>query len=174
MRIGDFDEHEVQSLLAQHTDDTGQPFTPEAMARIWELTQGQPRLVNARAREVVEELGVPPPDPILGDPIDQAKERLILARQTHLVSLASKLHESRVRRVLEPVLAGTLAEFDAVYDDDASYVCDLGLIARGNPLRVANPIYLPFRQVRRRADSDLRPATCCVLGSVHAACPGGD
>jgi hypothetical protein len=141
VRIGDFDEHEVKSLLAQHTEDTGQAFTPEATARIWELTQGQPWLVNALAREVVEEMGVTPAEPILGDHVDQAKERLILARQTHLDSLAGKLHEPRVRRVLEPVLAGTLANLDAVYDDDALYVCDLGLIARGNPLRVANPIY---------------------------------
>lgn len=27
------------------------------------------------------------------------------------------------------------------YDDDASYVQDLGLIAKGNPVRIASPVY---------------------------------
>jgi len=141
VRIGDFSEQEVRELLTQHTGDTGQPFTDAALARVWKLTQGQPWLVNALAREVVEEISVPAPEPIERDHVDQAKERLILARQTHLDSLASKLHETRVRRMLEPVLAGTLADIDPTYDDSASYVRDLGLIAPNNPLRVANPIY---------------------------------
>jgi hypothetical protein len=141
MRIGDFDEAEVRTLLAQHTQDTGQPFTAEAVDRIWELTQGQPWLVNALAREVVEKIAVPIPHPITAEHVDQAKERLILARQTHLDSLVSKLHEKRVRRVLEPLLAGNVTDVDPTYDDDASYVRDLGLVARDRPLRVANPIY---------------------------------
>jgi len=141
VRIGDFSEDEIRALLAQHTDDTGQPFTAEAIGRLWELTQGQPWLVNALAREVVEELGIPAPEPIARDHVDQAKERLILARQTHLDSLASKLHETRVRRVLEPVLSGTLTDPDPTYNDAVSYVRDLGLIAMGRPVRVANPIY---------------------------------
>jgi hypothetical protein len=141
VRVSDFGKSEVRNLLAQHTEDTGQPFTTEALDRIWELTQGQPWLVNALARETVEEIPVPPPEPIQRDHVDQAKERLILARQTHLDSLVHKLHESKVRRVLEPVLAGTLADIDTNYDDAASYVRDLGLIAKDRPVRIANPIY---------------------------------
>ena len=84
---------------------------------------------------------MPPPEPIVREHVDQAKERLILARQTHLDSLASKLHEPRVRRVLEPVLAGMLTDPDPTYNDDTSYVRDLGLIAAGPPVRIANPVY---------------------------------
>jgi hypothetical protein len=72
--------------------------------------------------------------------VDQAKERLILARATHLDSLAAKLADPGVRRVVEPVLAGTLEQFDP-YNDDTQYVRDLGLIAPTRPVRVANPIY---------------------------------
>jgi hypothetical protein len=140
-RVGDFDELELRALYAQHTEDTGQPFVEEALARAWELTQGQPWLVNAVAREVIEKIGVSPPAPITREHVDQAKERLILARQTHLDSLVSKLHEQPVRRVLEPILAGTLLDVDPVYDDAVSYVRDLGLIAARDPVRVANPIY---------------------------------
>ena len=141
MRIGEFQEAEVRALLIQHTDDTGQPFTTDAIDRIWELTQGQPWLVNALAREVVEKISVPVPNPITCEHVDRAKERLILARQTHLDSLVSKLLEPRVRRVLEPMLAGDLTDIDPTYNDDASYVRDLGLISKDRPVRVANPIY---------------------------------
>jgi hypothetical protein len=84
---------------------------------------------------------IEPPEPITAAHMDQAKERLILARATHLDSLVARLQEPRVQRVIEPLIAGQLAAADATYDDDVSYVQDLGLIAKGNPVRVANPIY---------------------------------
>ena len=140
LRLGDFTPDEVRELYAQHTTDTGQPFTPDAIQRAIELTAGQPWLVNALAQEIIEEIAVPTPEPITTEHLEQAKEQLILARATHLDSLAAKLVEPRVRRVLEPVLAGTLPELDP-YDDDLRYTCDLGLIAPTLPVRIANPIY---------------------------------
>ncbi|MEW6220803.1 MAG: ATP-binding protein, partial [Thermodesulfobacteriota bacterium] len=70
-----------------------------------------------------------------------AKENLISRRETHLDQLADKLREERVRRVVEPILAGSLVP-DSVPWDDVEYVIDLGLIVR-NPdgYGVANPIY---------------------------------
>jgi DNA polymerase III delta prime subunit len=140
MRLGDFTEAEVHALYAQHTAEAGQPFTEGALQRAFTVTQGQPWLVNALAREVIEKMAVPPPVPITEEHIDEAKERLILARATHLDSLVARLQEPRVRRVLEPVLAGTM-EGDMTYEDDVAYVRDLGLVAAKNPVRIANPIY---------------------------------
>ncbi len=54
LTLRDFTRQEVVMLYAQHTQDTGQVFTPEAIDRAFELTQGQPWLVNAMARQVVE------------------------------------------------------------------------------------------------------------------------
>ena len=51
LRLGDFSRAEVQALLAQHTEETGQEFAEEAQCAVWELTQGQPWLVNALAYE---------------------------------------------------------------------------------------------------------------------------
>ncbi|WP_322761457.1 AAA family ATPase [Frankia sp. Cr2] len=140
LRLGDFTPDEVRELYTQHTTETGQPFTAEAVDRAIELTAGQPWLVNALAREIVEKLAVPAPEWITLDHVETAKERLILARATHLDSLAARLAEPRVRRVVEPVLAGTLAQLDP-YDDDLQYVRDLGLVATTAPIRIANPIY---------------------------------
>ncbi|CAO5191757.1 AAA family ATPase [Frankia sp. AiPs1] len=150
LRLGDFTPGEVRELYGQHTADTGQEFTGGAMERAFELTVGQPWLVNALAREVVDKIGVPRTEPVTAEHMDQAKERLILARATHLDSLAARLADPRVRRVLEPVLAGTVVNLDA-YDDDLTYVRDLGLIAQNNPVRVANPIY---REVIARVLAD--------------------
>jgi hypothetical protein len=140
LRLGNFDEAEVRELYAQHTAETGQVFTEDAIARAWELTEGQPWLVNALAQEVVEQLKIPPSEPISAAHMDEAKERLILARATHLDSLLARLREDRVQRVLEPILAGDLPEQDPL-DDDYQYVGDLGLIAPGVVPRIANPIY---------------------------------
>ncbi len=141
LRLTDFTEAEVRALYQQHIDETAQPFEEGAIARAWELTQGQPWLTNALAREIVEEMGISPPAPITLNHVEDAKERLILARQTHLDSLVARLHEERVRKVLEPVLAGTRAiPYDA-YEDDFQYVVDLGLISAGPTVKIANPIY---------------------------------
>jgi hypothetical protein len=140
LRLGDFTPDEVRELYGQHAAETGQELTPDAMLRAIELTAGQPWLVNALAREITEEIEIPVPEPITTEHVEQAKERLILARATHLDSLAAKLAEARVRKVIEPVLAGTLDQFDP-YNDDIQYVSDLGLIAPEAPLRIANPIY---------------------------------
>ena len=140
LKLGIFGRPEVEALYRQHTDETGQRFTPEAMDAAWELSQGQPWLANAVAREVVEKIAVPPEAPIEVGHVDEAKERLILERQTHLDSLVARLMEPRVRRLMEPLLAGELPGGD-VYDEDVRYLRDLGLVAPDDPLRVANPIY---------------------------------
>jgi hypothetical protein len=141
LRLGDFTREEVTALYAQHTAETGQEFTAAALGRAFDYTRGQPWLANALAAEIVDKMRVTPPDPITAEHVDTAKERLILARATHLDSLAARLQEPRVRRVIQPLLAGTLPDPDPSFDDDVAYVRDLGLIATDKPVRVANPIY---------------------------------
>ena len=142
LRLGLFEPSEVRSLIAQHTEETGQQLAPGALEHLIELSGGQPWLVNSLAREVVERLQVPASEPITVAHLDAARERLIQARQTHLDSLVARLHEPRVRRVLEPLLAGDLhVRQDDVWDDDFGFVRDLGLVAPDLPVRIANPIY---------------------------------
>ena len=140
IRLGSFTEDELRELYAQHTADTGQVFTEPALALAWALTQGQPWLTNALAREVVEKIGVPASEAITEAHIVEAKDRLILSRATHLDSLLARLREDAVRRVVEPVLAGELPG-GATFDADFEYVVDLGLVTAGLPVRIANPIY---------------------------------
>jgi hypothetical protein len=142
LRLGDFNQAEVGLLLDEHTLETGQVFTAEARDLIWELTQGQPWLVNALAYEVTWEMkgGRDRSRPVTAEAVQSAKENLILRRVTHLHQLADKLAEPRVHRVIEPMLRG--AELAAATPDDIQYCIDLGLIRRGpQGLQIANPIY---------------------------------
>ena len=141
VRLGDLSREEVLALLAQHTEETGQMFAPEALETVWTRTQGQPWLVNALADDICfsSDAGRDRQHTITAGDVEAAQERLIASRETHLDQLADKLQEERVRRVVEPLLSG--GDERAFSARDIEYVRDLGLVARDTPLRIANPIY---------------------------------
>lgn len=141
LTLRNFSATEVAALYTQHTADTGQIFTPEACVRAFYLTQGQPWLVNALARQATRVVAPDLMTPITPAIIDQAKELLIQRQDTHLDSLAERLREERVRRVIEPIISGQV--LGHVPDDDIRFVLDLGLcrMASGGGLEIANPIY---------------------------------
>ncbi len=139
--LRNFTAGEVAELYQQHTAETGQAWTGDAKAYAFELTQGQPWLVNALAEQITEwdvrdhavKLGVAH--------LEAARETLVQRRDTHLDSLAKRLREPRVQRVLEPILAGEVLAAD-VMDDDIEFAKDLGLVVSGaQGLQIANPIY---------------------------------
>ena len=143
LRLGNFSELEIRTLLAQHTAATGQAFTEDALALIGTRTGGQPWLVNALCYDACfrHQPGRDHTRPITAAAIQEAQERLILRRDTHIDDLAHKLREERVRRVVEPILTG--ADQQAWSTEDVAYACDLGLVAQdaaGTP-HIANPIY---------------------------------
>ncbi len=138
--LRDFNLEEVAALYRQHTDETGQVFTEAAVARAFALTQGQPWLVNALARQAVEVTAPDRSTPITPQVFDEAKEILIARQDTHLDSLAERLREPRVRAVIEPILAGGAAAHD-LPEDDIRYAVDLGLVRWNGGLQIANPIY---------------------------------
>ena len=141
LRLGDFTEAETRALLAQHTEETGQAFTPEALATVWTQTRGQPWLVNALCADACFDnaAGRDRTRPIAAADILAARERLIQSRRTHLDQLAHKLGEARVRRVVEPLLSGS--DEPRYHLHDLDYARDLGLVALGSPPRIANPVY---------------------------------
>ena len=142
LRLGDFSRKEISLLLAQHAEATGQAFTGDARDEMWELTRGQPWLVNALAYQACFEsrAGRDRTRPISADALLDAREQLVLRRETHLDQLTDKLREERVRRVVEPLLSG-VPSVETIPSDDLQYVRDLGLVRRDGPLAIANPIY---------------------------------
>ncbi|MGB3291710.1 MAG: AAA-like domain-containing protein [Phormidesmis sp.] len=100
LTLRNFTLAEVASLYGQHTADTGQAFTPEAVQLAFDLTQGQPWLVNALARQMVEQIVLDPSISLTSDHVEAAKEILIQRQDTHLDSLAERLREPRVRAII--------------------------------------------------------------------------
>jgi type II secretory pathway predicted ATPase ExeA len=139
--LRNFNLQEVAELYAQHTAASGQVFTPEAVQLAFDLTQGQPWLVNALAKEAVEFLVPDTTVSITPDHIQTVKEILIRRQDTHLDSLAERLREDRVRSIIEPMLAGQ--ELGDVPNDDIQFVLDLGLCVMDplGGLSIANSIY---------------------------------
>jgi len=171
MTLRNFTRGEIAELYAQHTQETGQAFEPGAVERAWELTQGQPWLVNALARTAINLETEARRSAASGDAagqggtlgkasaarqaasepaldwevtavmIEEAKQAIILRRDTHIDSFMARLTEPRVRKVVGPMLTGDFLK-ESRFSDDYQYVKDLGLIRDDQGrLEPANPIY---------------------------------
>jgi len=140
--LSNFSAEDVARLIAQHTGDTGQQFTPEAVAKVYDLSRGQPWLVNALCKKCAWEL-VPEEsrETVTADHILQAKELLIRERAVHLDSLAERLRDPKVKRIIEAILVGKNDPTIGRADRDVELCMDLGLVTFENGLRIANPIY---------------------------------
>jgi hypothetical protein len=97
LRLGDFSKGDVINLYTQHTTETGQKFEEGCFDLVMEYTAGQPWLVNALAHQVTHEMkeNRDRSVAITTEKLEDAKEELILERQTHLDQLVDKLGEPR-------------------------------------------------------------------------------
>ncbi|OQY36575.1 MAG: hypothetical protein B6229_09735 [Spirochaetaceae bacterium 4572_7] len=141
LTIGNFTPKEVAELFTQHVEETGQSFESGVYKKIYDKSGGQPWLVNAIGYELTYEMkeNRNREVSITLDMVDEAINRIILSRATHLDQLADKLKEDRVRRIIAPMILG---EESNPVDDDIQYCIDLGLIKRTpRGLEVSNPIY---------------------------------
>jgi hypothetical protein len=141
LTLKNFTQDEIRALYKQHTDEAGQVFEGGAVELVYDQTRGQPWLVNAIAREVVEkQLGGDYTRPVTAEMVSEAIQTITLRRDTHIDSLLERLKEERVRKVIEPIIMGEYVA-DRL-SDDYRYVKDLGLISdKDRQLKPANPIY---------------------------------
>jgi len=140
--LSNFSREDVHRLIGQHVTEKAQPFETAAIDLIYDLTRGQPWLVNALAKKCVWNL-VPEEtrEPVNAAHVMQAKELLIQERATHLDSLTERLKEARIKRVIETIMAGKTDITLGRADRDVELCFDLGLICWEDGLRIANPIY---------------------------------
>ena len=141
LTLTNFTREEIASLYRQHTAETGQVFEEGAIDRASYWTCGQPWLVNALARECVEEILNDYAQPVTAGLIDAAAEEILCRRDTHIDSLLDRLKEARVRRIVEPVILGRAEGIERL-SDDCQYVCDLGILKQDQgAILPANPLY---------------------------------
>ena len=141
LSLRNFTRDELTELYAQHSAETGQVFETKAAGYAFEQTQGQPWLVNAIACECTEEITKKNyAAPVTREMAEEAVQRIILDRGTHVDSLLERLKENRVRNIVEPLILGE--EVVDTGSDDYLYTRDLGLIRElGSTAVPANPIY---------------------------------
>jgi hypothetical protein len=140
--LGNFLYDDVKKLFAQRTEETGQQITAEALEYVWEQSQGQPWIVNSLFERVTMRiLKADDYSTITREHIEQAREQMILARETHLDSLAVRIQEPAIRKVMESLITGT-PDPELTASEGFRICLDLGLVKkeRGTPT-VANPIY---------------------------------
>jgi len=142
LTLRNFTRDEIAELYGQHTADTGQRFSDSVPDRVHYWTEGQPWLVNAIACEMVEQICRRDTTiDITEAMVDQAAQTIVMRRDTHIDSLLERLKESRVRRVIEPVILGDGEDVRRLFDD-YEFVHDLGLIKEeGGLVKPANPMY---------------------------------
>ena len=171
LTLRNFTRDEVTRLCDQHTEAAGQAFPPEVTGGMYHHTRGQPWLVNAVAREIIDKLlGSDFSQKILPEHVDHAVQNIITRRDTHIDSLLERLREDRVRKVVEPVITGSRREYDQL-DDDYQYVLDIGLLRESSGRLIpANPIYaevivrtLSFSSQRKMDAMDYPPKAPAYL-----------
>lgn len=111
------------------------------MERIWACSSGQPWLVNALCEQIVYRIIPAAQTAVQPEHVDQARERLVASRATHIDSLGERLKEERVRRVIQPMIIGHADPTLGRSDRDVEFCLDLGLIAWEGSLVIANAIY---------------------------------
>jgi len=142
LNIKNFTFEDLEILYSQHTSETNQIFDKEVIQRIYDKTNGQPWLVNAIAREIVQKiLDNDFSKPITIELVEQAIQNIIIRRDTHIDSLLYKLKDTRVQKIIEPIILGKTNEIN-ITDDDTQFCIDLGLIVATNGDFIpANKIY---------------------------------
>jgi hypothetical protein len=140
--LSNFQQEDIARLFAQRTAETGQSVAPEALDYVYEQSRGQPWIVNSLfMRATMRVLDEESAETVTVEHIRQAREQMILARETHLDALAYRLEDPGTRSVMESLITGE--PNPQLAESEAFRLClDLGLVAveGGTPV-VDNPIY---------------------------------
>jgi hypothetical protein len=137
--LPDFSLQDIKALYGQHTEETGQIFSEEALEYAYKQTQGQPWLVNALAYQACFRDVQNRSETITLEVMQKARDALIKRCDTHIDALLERLYDPRVRNFIDSMLSGEGDSKD-FSPDDLQYVRDLGLVSRKD-IHIANPIY---------------------------------
>jgi hypothetical protein len=140
--LSNFSKDDISKLFAQRTEETGQQITQKALDYVYEQSKGQPWIVNSLfMRATMRILDSESTETVTLEHIRQAREQMILARETHLDALAYRLEDPQIRHVIESLITGE--SNPSLAASEAFRLCmDLGLVTiEKGTLQIANPIY---------------------------------
>ena len=140
--LGNFSQDEIAKLFYLRTEETGQKITDSALEYVWEQSCGQPWIVNSLfMRATMRILDSEDHETVTREHIEKARDQMVLARETHLDSLAVRIKEPAIRKIMESLITG-IPDPNFTESEGFRICLDLGLVKkdRGTPM-VANPIY---------------------------------
>jgi len=140
--LSNFQKEDIAHLFDQRTAENGQQITQEALDYVFEQSNGQPWIVNNLfMRATLRILDQESTETVTLAHVVEARQQMIMARETHLDALAVRLKEPGIRQVIEPIITGEM-KFNLAESDGFRLCLDLGLVTieRGTPI-IANPIY---------------------------------
>lgn len=133
-----FSVGQVQQLAELFRVQQNRAFNREAVDLIWQLTQGHPWLVGSlmeQTAKVAEN-----ENPISGEHVAEAKERLIAGSHSPLKRRRGDLNRPGVQRVIEPLLAASPPS-TYINARELEEARATGLIADDLPIRFANRLF---------------------------------
>ena len=142
--LANFTLEQVDDLLAQYTEEVGQPFTSEVIEALHKQTAGQPFLVNRLAQILTEELEIPKTETLTIDHFAKAHTRLLRERNTNIDHLRANVRrDPRFGKLLMRIAS---YERGLLFNSDNDLMNELvtyGVIAEGtdNMCEIVNPIY---------------------------------
>ena len=138
VKLPPFTLKNVRDLYSQYTEETNQPFTEDAVKKVFDETAGQPWLVNRIGTILTVDIKPETTKPITEDDVEKAIKHLLKERNSHFDNLLekAKLYKETFVRI-------TFNGVDYNPDDeDQSWLEQYGLINEKNDKAVvANAIY---------------------------------
>ena len=140
--LSNFTANDIEKLFSQRTKETGQAINKDALEYVYEQSMGQPWIVNSLfMRATMRVLDEADFQVVTLSHVKEAREQMVLARETHLDALAYRMENPSVRKIIEGMMVGTTDPLLAE-GDDFRLCIDLGLVSKASgSLSVANPIY---------------------------------
>ena len=142
--LSNFQREDIARLFAQRTAENGQQITREALDYVFEQSNGQPWIVNSLfKRTIFRILDADSVETVELKHVEEAREQMIMARETHLDALGERLKDPRIRRVVEPIIIGEVNPDLGRSNPDVMLAMDLGLVqwTSETGLTISNPVY---------------------------------
>ncbi len=142
--LSNFSKNDVIKLFAQRTAENGQQITSEAVEYVYELSCGQPWIVNSLfMRATLRILDRQSSETVTLDHIEQARTQMIEARETHLDALAERLKDPRIREIIQTIIIGDTGPTLDLTNPNVLLTMDLGLVRWDidHGFTIANPVY---------------------------------
>jgi len=138
VKLPPFTLKNVRDLYAQYTKETNQPFTEDAVKKVFDETAGQPWLVNRIGTILTINIKPETTARITEEDVEKAIDILLYEENSHFDNITEKAKQYK-ETFIEIVFNGV--EY-IPGDEEQSLLLTHGLIkAEGKNIKVSNPIY---------------------------------